>query len=132
MEHNKDKVHTSQTQGGYVYIDVLEEAKEEKQKGKCITIGIETEENDIEIGIIRAENDIKEEESMYRPHSSKVNISQVWVGRVASTRSLGSLEMALHLYDSVRSSLRTSFPSHSTHSPLHASAGMRDLWQGLD
>ena len=34
-------------------------------------------------------------ESMYRPHSSKVNISQVWVGRVASTRSLGSLEMAL-------------------------------------
>ena len=63
MEHNKDKVHTSQTQGGYVYIDVLEEAKEEKKKGKCITIGIETEENDIEIGIIRAENDIKEEET---------------------------------------------------------------------
>ena len=50
------------TQGGYVYIDVPEEAKEEKKKGKYITIAIENEENDIDIGIIRAENDIDEEE----------------------------------------------------------------------
>jgi len=45
-----------------MYVDVTEEAKEEKKEGKYITIAIETEENDIEIGIMRAENDIKDEE----------------------------------------------------------------------
>jgi len=45
-----------------LYVDVTEEAKEEKKKGKYITIAIETEENDIEIGIMRAENDIEDEE----------------------------------------------------------------------
>ena len=45
-----------------MYVDVTEEAKEEKKKGKYITIAIETEEGDIEIGIMRAENDIEDEE----------------------------------------------------------------------
>ena len=45
-----------------MYVDVTEEAKEEKKKGKYITIAIETEERDIEIGIMRAENDIEDEE----------------------------------------------------------------------
>ena len=42
-----------------MYVDVTEEAKEEKKKGKYITIAIETEENDIEIGIMRAETTSK-------------------------------------------------------------------------
>ena len=45
-----------------MYVDVAEEEEKEKKTGKYITIAIETEENDIEIGIIRAENDIEEEE----------------------------------------------------------------------
>ena len=45
-----------------MYVHVTEEAKEEKKKGKYITIAIETQENDIEIGIMRAENDIEDEE----------------------------------------------------------------------
>ena len=44
------------------YVDVAEEEEKEKKKGKYITIAIETEENDIEIGIMRAENDIEDEE----------------------------------------------------------------------
>ena len=42
-----------------MYVDVTEEATEEKEKGKYITIAIETEENDIEIGIMRAETTSK-------------------------------------------------------------------------
>jgi len=42
-----------------MYVDVTEEAKEEKKEGKYITIAIETEENDIEIGIMRAETTSK-------------------------------------------------------------------------
>ena len=45
-----------------MYVDVAEEEEKEKKKGKYITIAIETEENDIEIGIMRAENDIEDEE----------------------------------------------------------------------
>ena len=44
-------------------IGIPKEAKYEKKKRKYITtIAIETEENNIEIGIIWAENDIEEEE----------------------------------------------------------------------
>ena len=42
-------------------IEILNEANDEKMKG-YMTIAIEPEENDIKIGIIRAENDIEEEE----------------------------------------------------------------------
>ena len=47
-----------------MYVDAIEEAiKEEKKKAwKYITMTIQTEESDIEIGMIRAENDIEEEE----------------------------------------------------------------------
>ena len=43
-----------------MYVDVTEEAKEEKKKAwKYITMAIETEESDIEIGILRAETTSK-------------------------------------------------------------------------
>ena len=45
-------------------VDVAEEEKKEKKKGKHFMlpkVAIETEENDIEIRIVRAKNDIQEE-----------------------------------------------------------------------
>ena len=46
-------------------VDVAEEEKKEKKKGKHFMlpkVAIETEENGIEIGVMRAENDIEDEE----------------------------------------------------------------------